>query len=70
MAGNVDEWMENWYDKDEDCPSIRGGYWYDEADALRCSSRVSYSPRSRSYFIVGFRVIRSSHFSLPEHLTF
>jgi formylglycine-generating enzyme required for sulfatase activity/energy-coupling factor transporter ATP-binding protein EcfA2 len=70
MAGNVDEWMENWYDKDEDCPSIRGGNWYDAADALRCSSRGYYDPRYGVYNNVGFRVIRSSHFSLPEHLTF
>jgi formylglycine-generating enzyme required for sulfatase activity len=70
MAGNVDEWMENWYDKDEDCPSIRGGNWHDEADALRCSSRDYDDPWGWDSNDVGFRVIRSSHFSLPEHLTF
>ena len=65
MAGNVDEWMENWYDKDEDYPSIRGGAYNDSsADALRCSSRDNDYPDSRSFdFSVGFRVIRSSLFS-------
>jgi formylglycine-generating enzyme required for sulfatase activity len=63
MAGNVDEWMENWYDKDEDCPSLRGGCWFDKADALRCSSRGGVSPGVGVNSNVGFRVIRSSHSS-------
>ena len=66
MAGNVDEWMENWYNKEY--PSIRGGCWYDAADALRCSSRGGGDPGSGGIDDVGFRVIRSSHFSLPENL--
>jgi formylglycine-generating enzyme required for sulfatase activity len=62
MAGNVDEWMENWFDKDSF--SIRGGCWYDAADALRCSSRyISFPWLRHSYYFVGFRVIRSSHSS-------
>ncbi|MFZ4801484.1 MAG: formylglycine-generating enzyme family protein, partial [Chlorobium sp.] len=67
MAGNVWEWTEDFYDKDEDVRAIRGGTYYsDKADALRCSSRLNYLPR----FVnddVGFRVIRSSLF-LPENL--
>ncbi len=67
MAGNVWEWMENWYDEKEKNRSWRGGSWRTKADALRCSSRSDYVPRSYVDY-VGFRVIRSSHSSLPENL--
>ena len=48
--------------------SLRGGSWRREADALRCSSRDCDDPWLNDVLNVGFRVIRSSHFSLPEHL--
>ena len=67
MAGNVWEWTDDFYDKDEDVRAIRGGAYYSgDADALRCSSRGSYDPRL-NVDDVGFRVIRSSLF-LPENL--
>jgi len=63
MAGNVWEWTEDLYQKDKDWRAQRGGAYYSrEADALRCSSRNFNDPRI-NYISVGFRVIRSSHFS-------
>ncbi len=67
MAGNVWEWMENWYDNDEYWGAQRGdAYYSSNADALRCSSRGLDVPGYVDSS-VGFRVIRSSLF-LPEHL--
>jgi formylglycine-generating enzyme required for sulfatase activity len=64
MAGNVWEWMENWYEKDENCHSLRGGSWLNKAYALRCSCRSDGVGQDYWYFnIVGFRVVRSSHSS-------
>ncbi|MEI7694423.1 MAG: SUMF1/EgtB/PvdO family nonheme iron enzyme [Chlorobium sp.] len=76
MVGNAWEWMENKYtfnlgimDKITDVIkgdlyySLRGGCWFSEADALRCSSRYGLIPRNYDSYDVGFRVIRSSLFS-------
>ena len=63
MAGNVWEWMGNWYDKENEWPVQRGSSYYSSnADALRCSSRGADVPWV-SLNDVGFRVIRSSPFS-------
>jgi formylglycine-generating enzyme required for sulfatase activity len=63
MAGNVWEWTENLYKKEENWRALRGGDYSDKADALRCSSRNFCDPRNRLDVSVGFRVIRSSHSS-------
>jgi formylglycine-generating enzyme required for sulfatase activity len=58
MAGNVYEWMENLYQKDEPYRAFRGGSWYNDVSSLRCAARDDLFPGYRlgSW---GFRVVRS-----------
>ncbi|MGB7511655.1 MAG: SUMF1/EgtB/PvdO family nonheme iron enzyme [Pelodictyon phaeoclathratiforme] len=62
LLGNVWEWMDNWYDENKQFRSMRGGSWFNDADALRCSSRSGSCPGYSRYGSIGFRVVRSSHF--------
>jgi formylglycine-generating enzyme required for sulfatase activity len=60
MAGNMWEWMENYYDKDEDSMALRGGSWYSKKGSLVCSARDFNYPRYLWYYYYGFRVLRAS----------
>jgi formylglycine-generating enzyme required for sulfatase activity len=59
MAGNVAEWMENWYDEAKRYRALRGGAWGIDSYALRCSARINFDPADwhRNF---GFRVLRSA----------
>jgi formylglycine-generating enzyme required for sulfatase activity/energy-coupling factor transporter ATP-binding protein EcfA2 len=60
MAGNVWEWMENYYDKDKNSFALRGGSWYTDDWSLACSSRINLIPHDIWYSFIGFRVVRVS----------
>ena len=60
MAGNVWEWMENYYDKDEDSMALRGGSWYSKKGSLVCSARGVDDPLNLWSSDLGFRVLRAS----------
>lgn len=72
MAGNVSEWVFDWYDADfysvsplknpkgmatGELKVLRGGYWGDGPESLRAASRNKAKPASRHYGN-GFRCAR------------
>jgi formylglycine-generating enzyme required for sulfatase activity len=57
MAGNVWEWIDSWYDNDEDTRVLRGGSWIYTARDCRCAARSNSGPDSR-HGNIGFRCAR------------
>ncbi|MBM4135721.1 MAG: NACHT domain-containing protein [Nitrospira sp.] len=56
MAGNVWEWTDSWYDKEERYRVLRGGSWFSGQDGARCASRFRDDPGSW-YDGIGFRCV-------------
>ena len=73
MAGNVSEWVADWYAEDtyESSPSqnatgassgesrvLRGGSWLDERYSVRGANRIGATPDT-AYYVHGFRCASS-----------
>jgi formylglycine-generating enzyme required for sulfatase activity len=58
MAGNVSEWTDSWYDKDQKFKVLRGGSWYASSEHARCEYRDADYPRPFDIDL-GFRCART-----------
>ena len=59
MAGNVWEWMDDWYDDREEYRVLRGGSWYDFHGLARSAFRNYYLPAGQ-FNVIGFRCARTT----------
>jgi formylglycine-generating enzyme required for sulfatase activity/energy-coupling factor transporter ATP-binding protein EcfA2 len=56
LTGNVWEWTESWYQKEQTHRVLRGGSWYVDRSSVRCAYRFWYIPGDFGRD-VGFRVL-------------
>ncbi len=56
LSGNVWEWQANFYDKDHDMLSLRGGSWSGNWSSARVANR-DFNPPSSYWLIGGFRPV-------------
>ena len=57
VAGNVWEWTDSWYDKEQSARVVRGGSWSYDRGYARPSVRYGYYPALLERAIVGFRLV-------------
>jgi formylglycine-generating enzyme required for sulfatase activity len=58
MAGNVWEWTDSWYDKEEKYRVQRGGSWSGDRFGARCAYRSAFLPMDEYNGGLGFRCAR------------
>jgi iron(II)-dependent oxidoreductase len=58
MAGNVWEWVTDFYEADQNTIAVKGGSWYNPAEDSRCAERHFFHPSGRDSN-VGFRCARA-----------
>jgi len=57
MAGNIWEWCDDWYNRQEKFRVMRGGSFFDLGHFLKCDFRLGADANDRTSYI-GFRVVK------------